>query len=284
MTTPTFKGWYYKQQANGRTLAIIPGKSSAGAFIQVITDTASFNIPYRLSDFSESKILQIGNSWFSNSGIKLCVNNNDISLNGILKYRNLTPIKGDIMGPFRYFPMECRHGVVSMMHNVYGEIELNGEKWNFNNGIGYIETDSGFSFPQTYTWVQSNDFKENCSIMAAVARIPFYGFNFWGCICVVWLNGKEYRLATYRGAKIYRCAHNIIEIRQGKYKLAIKANQQNMHKLDAPQFGIMSRVIKESASCPAKFRFTEGSNIIFSGESKYASYEYVKGISKTYQQ
>jgi hypothetical protein len=37
---PAFKGWYYKQQANGKTLAAIPGKSSDGAFIMVITDCA----------------------------------------------------------------------------------------------------------------------------------------------------------------------------------------------------------------------------------------------------
>ena len=247
----------------------------------MITDTASFNIPYTLSDFNENKVLRVGSSSFSSSGIKLRVNNNDISLNGILRYHKLTPINGDIMGPFRYFPMECRHGVVSMKHNVCGEIELNGEKWDFSSGTGYIETDSGFSFPETYTWIQSNDFKANCSIMAAIAKIPFSGFHFWGCICVVWLNGKEYRLATYKGAKIHQCAHNVIELRQGKYKLTIKANQQNTHNLDAPQTGIMSRVIKESASCPAKFHFTEGSNTIFYGESRYASYEYVKGISKT---
>jgi len=123
---PTFKGWYYKQQANGRTLAIIPGKSSTRAFILVITDAASYNISYNLSEYKEGKVLRIGNSSFSSSGIKLRINNNNISLNGNLKYRNLTPIKGDIMGPFRFFPMECRHGVVSMKHDVFGQIELNG--------------------------------------------------------------------------------------------------------------------------------------------------------------
>ena len=40
-----FEGWYFKQQANGRTLAVIPGISMAAdgsktAFIQVITESA----------------------------------------------------------------------------------------------------------------------------------------------------------------------------------------------------------------------------------------------------
>ena len=282
---PTFKGWYYKQQANGKTLAVIPGKSSDSAFILVITDTASYNITYDLSDYSEdnhkkggdgkSGILRIGDSSFSNSVIKLRINCDDILLNGDLEYRILTPIKGDIMGPFRFFPMECRHGIVSMKHDVYGKITLNGEEMDFNNGVGYIETDSGISFPEGYTWIHCNDFKENCSIMAAVAKIPFMGLHFWGCICVIWIDGKEYRLATYKGAKILQCEHNIIKLKQGEYILTVKANQQNAHNLAAPKFGAMSRIIKESPSCPAEFLFTKKDNVIFSGESMYASYEYM---------
>ena len=277
---PSFKGWYYKQQANGKTLAVIPGKSSDSAFILAITDTASYNITYNLSDYSEDRqgkdgILRIGDSSFSNSGIKLRINSDVLSLNGDLEYRNLTPIRGDIMGPFRFFPMECRHGIVSMKHSVHGRITLNNEEMDFYNGVGYIETDSGVSFPEGYAWVHCNDFKESCSIMAAVAKIPFMGFHFWGCICVVWIDGKEYRLATYKGAKILQCEHNIIKIKQGNYTLTVKANQQNAHNLAAPKFGVMSRIIKESPSCPAEFLFTKKGDTIFSDESLYASYEYM---------
>lgn len=162
-----------------------------------------------------------------------------------------------------------------MKHAVHGKITLNGEIFNFDDGVGYIETDSGYSFPEGYTWIHCNDFKENCSIMAAVAKIPFYGLNFWGCICVVWLDGKEYRLATYKGVKIIRCEHNIIELKQGKYRLLIEANQRDAHSLAAPQLGKMSRMIKESAACPAKFLFTENDKVIFSSDSIYASYEYM---------
>ena len=41
-----------------------------------------------------------------------------------------------------------------MKHNTSGEITLNGEKYNFDNGKGYIESDSGYSFPKNYSWVQ----------------------------------------------------------------------------------------------------------------------------------
>jgi hypothetical protein len=83
--------------------------------------------------------------------------------------------------------MECHHGIVSMKHDVQGKVAFNGEEMDFNDGVGYIETDSGVSFPEGYTWIHSNDFNENCSIMAAVAKIPFLKRHFWGCICVVWL-------------------------------------------------------------------------------------------------
>ena len=275
MLKPFFEGWYYKQQAGGTTLAVIPGRSSGGAFIQVITDKESFNIPFALPEYRKDRILQMAGNEFSNSGIKLNVKRNGISLYGELRYSNLTPLKGDVMGPFRYFPMECRHGILSMKHNVSGEMILNGEKLNFDNGTGYIETDSGHSFPEDYSWIQSNDFQENCSVMASVAKIPFAGLHFWGCICIVWLNGKQYRLATYKGAKIHRCGLGVMELEQGKYRFAATVNQGNALGLAAPVSGSMDRMIRESASCPAAFEFTENGKALFAGESKRASYEFM---------
>jgi hypothetical protein len=278
---PYFEGWYYKQQAGGKTLAVIPGRADGGAFIQVVTETASYHIEYPLAAYKLMRrkafnkfILQIGDNYFSHSGIRLNISQHDISLSGELKYRNLTPLNGDIMGPFRLFPMECRHEVISMKHHVSGEIILNGESLCFHDGTGYLEADSGHSFPESYTWAHSNHFKANCSIMAAIAKIPFCGFRFIGCICVVWLNGKEYRLATYKGVKILRCEHNLIELKQGKYHLVIASGQKNAHQLAAPKAGVMSRFIKESASCPAVFVFKINHEVVFSSESKNTSYEY----------
>ena len=111
--------------------------------------------------------------------------------------------------------------------------------------------------------------------MASVARIPFYGLRFWGCICVVWLNGREYRLATYKGVKILRCERGTLELKQGEYRLIITINEQAGHKLPAPHSGEMSRFIRETLACTARFRFMEGRVCLFDGESDYASYEYM---------
>ena len=290
---PGFEGWYYKQQANGETLALIVGKATDTAFIQVLTSEESFIVPFSLSEYRKgeergkgrgSETVRVGNNVFSSDGIKLDIKRNNITLSGELEFANLTPIKGDIMGPFRFVPMECSHGVTSMKHDVNGRIILNGKEMNFNKGIGYIETDRGYSFPESYTWVHCNDFRESpshgfegdSSIMVSIAKIPFAGFHFTGCICVVWLDGKEHRLATYRGVKILRYEHGAIELKQGKYHLKVTVNQQAAHSLASPKLGMMNGVIRESVSCPAKFVFTYDGKVIFNGESTCASYEYVR--------
>ena len=275
-----FEGWYFKHQASSKSLAIISGKSLDSAFILVITDCNSYLIPYPLKDYHKSEShqafhIRIGDSIFTHAGIAININHPDLTLAGEIAYSNLIPIEYDIMGPFRFFPMECRHGVVSMNHNLKGTVILNGERLDFADGKGYIESDSGRSFPKWYTWVQCNAFDSDVSIMASVARIPFYGLRFWGCICVVWLNGREYRLATYEGVKIVRCERGIVELKQGKYRLSIFVEKHDGHVLPAPQSGIMSRFIRETLAIPARFRFMEGDCCLFDGASDYASYEYM---------
>ena len=270
-----FEGWYYKHQANGKSLALIPGRAGDGAFIQVVTDDRAYNIRYPLSDYHKGKSIQIGGSIFSVSGILMDIQSPELKLSGKIKYANLNPIRGDIMGPFQFFPMECRHGVVSMNHELSGSVTLNGEVFDFSGGNGYIESDRGRSFPSRYTWVQCNDFEQNCSIMASVARIPFCGLKFWGCICVVWLNGREYRLATYSGVRILHCEPGVIELGQGKYRLSVTVEKQGGHELAAPHTGSMSHIIRENLSCSARFRFAVGNQVLFEGQSNHASYEYM---------
>jgi hypothetical protein len=274
-----FEGWYYKHQsASGKSLAVIPGRSADSAFVLVITDNESHHISYPLSEYHvRDGHVRVGGNTFSPAGVKLDIQTPELTLTGEIAYANLTPIRGDIMGPFRFFPMECRHGVISMNHSLQGAVVLNGETLDFIGGKGYAESDSGRSFPRGYTWVHCNAFEENCSIMVSVARIPFYGLRFWGCICVVMLNGREYRLATYRGVKILRCERGVIELKQGKYRLNISIDERTGQQLPAPQHGKMSRFIRETLSCPARFRFMEGDRCLFDGQSNFASYEYMIG-------
>jgi len=115
--------------------------------------------------------------------------------------------------------------------------------------------------------------------MVSVAKIPFAGFHFQGCVCIVWLDGKEYRLATYRGVKILRCERGVIELAQGKYSLTVSIEQRNAHDLAAPQRGEMSRTIRESASCPVRISFIDDGKVILNAENGYGSYEFVARIN-----
>jgi len=271
-----FEGWYYKHQTSesGSSLAVIPGRVADHAFVLVNTDGASYKIEYPISEYHKSDMLRVGNNIFSQSGISLNIQRSKLNLMGEIKYGSLAPIRYDIMGPFKFFPMECRHGITSMQHSLCGSVIINGITHNFTNGLGYIESDSGRSFPGGYTWVHCNDFRRNCSIMVSVAKIPFYGLKFWGCICVVWLDGREYRLATYKGVKILQCNSNVIELKQGKYKLTVEIDSHIGQQLAAPKLGKMSNIIRETLSCSAKFKFEKGSEVLFEEESKRTSAEY----------
>lgn len=269
-----FEGVYYKQQSAGKTLALIPGISNEGAFIQVITESGSYNIAYARDEYKRDTQIRVGENIFSDKGVQLNINEPDIRLTGKLVYSALTPIKGDIMGPFRFFPMECRHAVISMHHKVNGCITLNGESIDFNNAPGYIESDRGRSFPRTYAWIHSNDFERDCSIMASAAHIPFAGMFFWGCICVIRLEGREYRLATYNGAKINQHEKGSLILTKGKYRLETRVDVQPGHTLFAPRSGLMKRKIIENASCPAYFMFSKNGTVLFEAWSDHTSYEY----------
>lgn len=257
-----FEGTYYKHQNDADTLCIIVGRSNSEKFIQVITKHFSAKVPFTSGNI------------FTLKGIKLNIDTPQLTLKGKIGYKKLSPIKYDIMGPFCLFPMECRHGIISMHHRLEGKIKLNGEIIDFTNGIGYMETDSGRSFPSSYTWVQANDFSEKCSIMASVAKIPFCGLQFRGCICIIQYKGREYRLATYLGVRVILCQPNKIVLKQGRYLLEIKIKNSSARKLSAPQNGEMTRKILESASCNAEFIFYKNRTQIFHLYSRQASFEY----------
>lgn len=257
-----FEGYYYKHQRGAHTLCLIVGRAGRERFLQIITETSSETLP-----------LSAGNH-FSTKGIVLNIKTPSLSLAGTIRYGALEPIRGDIMGPFRFFPMECRHGIVSMRHDLVGSVVRNGEVIDFTGGTGYIEKDSGRAFPASYVWVQANDFQEPCSIVTSVATIPFYGIRFLGCICVIHYRGREYRLATYLGVEVVLCSREKIHLRQGKYRLEIRVKDAVGQKLDAPQDGIMKRTILESASCEAEFLFWIQDRLMFHLHTEHAGFEY----------
>lgn len=249
------------------------GKCKA-ASIQIITDDASYTI-----DFDEFYIddkafqMKLGNNYFSSKGLKLNIKTDNLTIKGKVYFGKFNKIKYNIMGPFQYIPfMQCKHTVASMLHTINGTISVNNKTLNFSNDTGYIEGDRGYSFPKEYLWTQCH--YPNGSLMLSVADIPMLGFSFTGLIGVVMIDGKEYRIATYLGAKVEYIKNNRVKITQGKYVLIAKLLKANKLPLKAPDNGKMSRTIKESAACSARYKFIENGKTLLEFTSNMASFEY----------
>lgn len=278
-----FKGYYFKCSLEDETIAFITamhrsdnnGQNKSGASLQVITRENVYYIPYDAITFGRGGLkIKLGNCIFSEKGIKLSIDTNECKVYGKLKFGKLQKLKYNIMGPFAYLPfMQCRHRVISMRHSIRGEIFINGKRYGDLNGVGYIEGDRGCSFPSEYLWTQCH-FK-NDSVMLSVAGIPFCGINFKGIIGVVMIDEKEYRIATYLGAKLSFTGKSIVTVRQGRYTLTVKLLEENVQKLKAPVMGEMIRTIQESICCRASYCFMKGDETLLEFTSEYASFEYM---------
>lgn len=279
----TFYGWYMKCQSAKQILAVIPAIHVTGkkktCSIQIITEDGAWTVPFPGDVFHRAgNNIFIQKSRFGENGIRISIKEPGLRVKGKLDFGPLCPLKYDIMGPFTLFPfLECRHSVWSMKHSVSGTVYINGKIYSFRNARGYWEGDRGFSFPKVYVWTHC--FFSDGSLMLSVADIPMAGFHFDGVICVVLWKGKEYRLATYLGAKVVKIQNGIIRIVQGDMELEaglLKKNEEqgNARPLKAPVMGDMVRVIHESATCRAFYRLRKGKRTLFAFQTDRASFEY----------
>ena len=282
---PYFEGWYLKHQTrDGAALALIPAfhidrAGWCSASLQVVADGQSWWLEYPGAAFRASEQVfhvQVGQSLFTREETRLCVEREGLSLHGTVRYGPFASLRSDIMGPFRFVPgMECAHGVISMGHLLHGTLNLNGEEMDFSDGIGYIETDRGRSFPNRYLWTQCLWREpQRSSLMLSVATIPLPAGQFTGCICAVLHNGREYRLATYRGARIEQWSDAGAVIRQGNHRLSVQLLKQRSHPLRAPVDGVMGRTVHESLRAKARYCFWRGDELIFEHTDNCAGFEY----------
>lgn len=282
---PYFEGWYLKHQSPaGRSLALIPaihidrgGRRSAS--LQIISDSGSWWLEYPEAQFQadqERFQVQTGSTAFSSRGMDVDIRRDGLSLQGTLRYGPFTPLRSDIMGPFRFFSgMQCAHGVISMGHSLEGSLQFNGETLDFTDGTGYIETDRGRSFPSAYLWTQCVwPGPEGGSLMLAAASVPLPAGSFTGCICAVFHHGREYRLATYRGARLDTWSPSGAAVRQGNYRLTAELLEARGQSLRAPVEGSMKRAIHESLCATVRYRFWRGEELLFQHTDRRASFEY----------
>lgn len=273
-----FCGWYFRCQSASQTLAVIPAihraRGESSCSIQLLTEDASQNVVFPATAFRKSKDgIEIGGNHFGKQGIRLQLHTDALTAEGSLRFGAFTPIRYDIMGPFRYVPfMECRHSVFSMRHTVNGAVRINGKCYRFQNGSGYMEGDRGRSFPKAYVWTQCS-FSEG-ALMLSAAEIPLGLCNFTGVIGVVLWQGREYRLATYLGARAVRIKDGTIVVRQGNRQLTVKQLESAASPLRAPCSGKMLRTIHEHAACRVYYHFQIGGDTVFEREVPNAALEY----------
>jgi hypothetical protein len=80
-----FKSWYFKCCIEDKTIALIPAyhrnNNRETASLQIITDNEVFNVPFDSLKFSNKPlIIKIGNCCFSEKGIKLNIQNNNLNI------------------------------------------------------------------------------------------------------------------------------------------------------------------------------------------------------------
>ncbi len=274
----SFYGWYMKFQSDTQTLAVIPAVHSTRkkrtCSIQIITDNDAWTVMYTADIFQRTRRnIFIGKNQFGEKGIRLAIQTPKITIRGKLGFGPLFPLKYDIMGPFAFVPfMECRHSVRSMGHGVWGNVCINGQTYSFQNARGYWEGDQGRSFPKEYLWTQC--FFSGGALMLSVADIPMAGIHFTGIIGAILWRGKEYRIATYLGARVVQILNKKVKIIQGNLELDVQLLEASERLLKAPAKGDMVRTIRESVSCRAFYRFRKESSILFAFETDRASFEF----------
>lgn len=271
-----FEGWYFKVVAEDESLrlALIPGISYAAdgtshAFIQLLnglTHQAAYH-RFETDAFRAERhrfAVQIGDNFFSEKALKLALPD----LQGELHFSNLHPwprrwYAPGIMGPFTFMPfMECYHGIVSMSHQVSGQLQVGGQAVNFGQGRGYTEKDWGRSFPQAWVWMQSSHLSgdRQASLSASMARIPYLGFTFTGFIVALLWQGQLYHFATYNGSQLkslrFEPDHIYFLISSRSYRLEVWSHYADGGELVAPKFGKMEKSLIETLGATARLRLS----------------------------
>lgn len=296
-----FEGWYFKHVSAGlkQVFSFIPGISlndhDSHAFIQIINGATgeSSYVPYPLSQFSYTRnklYLKVGSSVFTDKYINLDINEGSIKVHGRIDYRNMIkyPVKllsPGIMGWYSFVPfMECKHGIISVNHDLTGGIIVNDEPVRFDDGKGYIEKDWGSSFPECWLWIQANNFNDpNTSLHFSVAKIPWRGKYFIGFIAFLYYNGRFYLFSTYNNSRISRLDHSgnsIFLVMENKHHtLKINSGRSFTGELKAPVAGSMTRRIRESIDSRVSLAlYNSDKKVIYTDSSSRAGIELIEKI------
>ena len=296
-----FEGWYFKHVSKdlNNVYSFIPGISLSDddphSFIQVINGITGKTcyITYQVNEFKWNKnrlYLEIGNSIFTDSFIDLKIENEDIKVSGRLEYKNIikypkTLISPGIMGWYSFVPfMECKHGIVSVNHEISGVLNIDNGIIDMNEGRGYIEKDWGSSFPEAWIWIQSNNFKNiDTSFTFSVAKIPWLGKYFPGFISFLYFDKRFYLFSSYNNSTLTGINYDgktiNFTLKNNYSTLKVTAVKNRSGELMAPVSGKMSRRIKESIdSFVIISLYDKHNNLIYNDSAQRAGLEIIDKI------
>src|SRR5699024_6427000 len=117
----------------------------------VETDYISYDRSQFIAENEPFK-LSIGENIFWEDKIKINFYGSQFNIKGEVRHHNLRKLPStffspDIMGPFSYLPgLTCIHSIISLDHELEGDLEINQVPTSFSNGRGYIEKDLFFYF------------------------------------------------------------------------------------------------------------------------------------------
>ena len=207
------------------------------------------------------------------------------------------------MGPFSFAPgMQCRHGVVSLWHEVEGRATMDRfakGRWTMDaglpaahqgddspagghevRGVGYLEKDWGRSFPRGWVWLQSSHLDGvvgPACVMVSAGVVPWVTGAFAGFIAAVAWGGRLEVFATYNGASMRReegRAPGRLTFRRRRLELRIAVAPGPGVDLVAPagSGGMVGRV-NESLTSTATVELRDGGGVALATTARWLGYE-----------
>ncbi len=290
-----FEGWYFKVVIPERNLAyaFIPGISYAAdgtghAFLQLLDGVAATSAyhTYDLDEFLASETafaVQLGPHFFSEESLRIRLDGLEIDV--LFKKVQSWPkqlLAPGVMGWYGFVPrMQCYHGLVSMHHELFGHITLNGETHDVEGGVGYIEKDWGSGFPDAWIWCQSNHLTgtdQPASLMASVASIPWMGSSFTGFLATFLFEGELHYFTTWARSQVQAKvdesnAFTISFYQEGKH-LRISGRPAAGGELLSPVTGqAMTGKINESLQGELDVVFHREGKKLYAGTASWAGVE-----------
>jgi len=300
-----FEGWYYKitDKDNIHSYAFIPGIIKGNiveegySFIQILNgDKHDFTyLKFTKDNFKFNHkpfYIEINNNYFSLRELRLNHYDNHIQLVGSLRFIDCIKWPDSIINPgsmgfYNYLKfMECYSQVCCLDGGIVGKLLINNEEIDFTGGKVYIEKNWGTNFPDSYIWIQANNFIDpSVALTMSLGRVPMRLYHFDGFLAAFLYNKKIYKFTSInRSQKIIEFIDNniIVTFEKDNFQLSIetKCLSKDFLTIKGPTIGKMNRDIEESIVSEVRVEFIDLHKevILFQGISKNAGIEFMGDI------